>query len=114
MNNAGFVLKRVIYSVRSFVPELHGSLQPHAGGTRIVVAMIPGRATLTILAMLFALLIVLVFERDFARVLFVLVGYSIAAWIIALLGFWLDGGQARRRLLEILRQPIEPSMAQSG
>jgi hypothetical protein len=104
----------VIYSGASFLPELHGSLESRPAGTAIRVEMVPSRATLTILAALFAFLAASLFDQDARRVLLTTGGYVLLGWVITLLGFWLDGGRARKKLCAVLSPSARPIDVAAG
>jgi hypothetical protein len=102
VTDSAFELRPVIYSFTSFLPELHGSFELRPGGTAVRVEMVPGRATLTILAVVVAFLAMSVYDHDARRVLLTTAGYVILGWVTSMAGFWLDADRARQKLCAVL------------
>ena len=105
VTDSAFELRPVIYSMTSFLPELHGSFEPRPSGTLVRIDMLPSRATLTILAALFAFLAASIFDHDTRRVIMTTSGYITAGWTMVMAGFWLDGHRAEKKLRALLAPP---------
>jgi hypothetical protein len=102
----GFHVKPLLGRQISFVPELHGRFLTTAGGTTVVVEMVPGTAVLAVISILGGCASLLIFYGGW-RVPLAIAGGLVFSWLISLAGFWIDGGHSRRKLIAALSETEE-------
>jgi hypothetical protein len=105
-------------SVRSLfafspMPEMHGVVTSTETGTTIRVEMVPATWLLVIVAGMFALLSVIIFDTGF-QVFGMAAAMFPFGWFLTTAGFLLDGGDSRRRLEAVLAARSETPTRASG
>jgi hypothetical protein len=93
-------------SVRSLIvfspmPEMHGTLTASENGTIIRVEMVPATWLLTIVAGVFVLLSVIIFDTG-SQVFAMAAALIPFGWFLTTAGFLLDGGDSRKKLEAVL------------
>jgi len=112
VSEQGFRIKPVVPWRASFVPEIFGRFIVGPAGTTIHVEITPSDGAMTIIAALCGSLTLLVFQHG-SRVIFVISGVVLVAWLFGMVGFWLDRGAAFRRLTQLLADPLMAAGGQS-
>ncbi len=102
VNSAGFSIKPILHSQTVFLPEVHGRLVRQGHGTMVIVQMIPNCGVLTMIMLFGCYLGFHLFDTEALRVIASLASAAVVDWTVSLIGFWIDGGRSKRRLVEIL------------
>ncbi|MBB4636861.1 hypothetical protein [Longimicrobium terrae] len=115
MNGTDVRIRRAIRYKNSYLPRIHGRLEPRAQGSRLAATMsmhpftIAFSAVWLAAALVIAVLAVPNLIREKNPLAIIPVGMIVFMYAMMSVGFWVEAGIARRRLAEILHASTPPA-----
>ena len=102
IHEGGFRLVPVVWGQSSFMPQFFGSWKSAPSGTRIDLQIVPNVALMVCLLVVFAFMGILVYDKNWIRVVATTGANALLAGFLLLVGFWIAVDAAQRKLIAIL------------
>jgi len=102
VHDGGFQFVPLVWGQSSFLPQFFGRWTTTSSGTRVELQVVPNVALLTGLIIVFAFMGILVYDKNWIRVVATTGGNALLACLLLLVGFWVAAESTLRKLARVL------------